>query len=81
MVPYDVLVDPESIPKHPTFESDEELVDVIEDDEDLDGEHEMETVGAGKDVSPINSILLRKSLNSASFIEILNKSHLEVCFH
>ena len=51
MVPYDVLVDPESIPKHPMFESEEELVDVIEDDEDLEGEHEMETVAAGKDVT------------------------------
>lgn len=51
MVPYDVLVDPQSIPKHPMFEGDDELVDVIDDDEDLDGEHEMETVGAGKDVS------------------------------
>jgi hypothetical protein len=51
MVPYDVLVDPQSIPKHPMFEGDDELVDVIDDDEGLDGEHEMETVGAGKDVS------------------------------
>ena len=51
MVPYDVLVDPQSIPTHPVFESDQDLVDVIEDDENLESEHEMETVVTGKDVS------------------------------
>lgn len=50
MVPYDVLVDPQSIPKHPVFESDEESIDVIEENEDLDVEHEIETVGVGKEV-------------------------------
>ncbi|XP_028397733.1 WD repeat-containing protein 64-like [Dendronephthya gigantea] len=51
MVPYDVLVDPKSIPKLPIFESDEESIDIIEDNEDLDGEHEMETVGIGREAN------------------------------
>ena len=55
MVPYDVLVDPESIPKHPAFESDEESLEVIEDDEDLDAEHEMETTG--KDVRTFSAYI------------------------
>ena len=68
MVPYDVLVDPESIPKHPTFESDEdESLEVIEDDEDLDGEHEMETVTAEKDVCTfaayVNETIISASQN------------------
>lgn len=60
MVPYDVLVDPQSIPKHPMFESDDD--DVIEDLEDLEEEHEMETVISAKDVSCFRLyLLLRES--------------------
>lgn len=52
MVPYDVLVDPQSIPTHPMLtdetESDEDVSDVIEDDEDFDTFNEIETLASGK---------------------------------